>query len=264
MTIVLIINLDERTDRLDHMRREMTRRELEFERVAAVKASEPEVIRAANMLPKNSSGRTISAGALAIFLSHRKCWERLVSSQDQYAMIFEDDILMADGISEYVSDFWVPRDADIVRLETFGTRVHVDSKQFEISIGSRHLTRLRSSHLGAACYVISRRAATYLLERTKSVSEAVDEALFNERSAFFKTLVIYQMVPAPAVQGDRHAKISKTEGLSWVSSSILERHAKSTDEPAKKERLLARIIRNFSAILISLRRKTKYRVIPYG
>ena len=111
------INLDRRPDRLDHMTGQFGRHGMPFERIPAVDCQRPEVAAEATKCLPTSLGPRISAAAYACFQSHREAWRRLVASGESHGLILEDDLLLADGIAEYLGDGWVPPDADLVRLE---------------------------------------------------------------------------------------------------------------------------------------------------
>ncbi len=232
-----------------------------FERIPAVDGTDPSVAAAAEACAQGPSGRKISAGAYACFQSHRKAWQDLVDGGDTHAVVAEDDLLLAEDFSTLLDSGWIPADADFVRLETFGTRVHL-SREPKFAVAGRMVLRLRSRHVGTGCYVISAGIALRLLEETKEVSEPIDEYLFSDSSRLFSQLVTYQMTPAPAVQGD-HAPRPPSEG--WSKSSILDRFAQGhapTDE--RPESLPARLLRRLSQDLRARMLGTQYVVVPFG
>ena len=66
---------------------------------------------------------------------------------------------------------WIPADADVVKLETWGTRAHV--AKAGNNVGGRHLGRLLSSHIGGGCYILSAATARRLLARTMSSTAGI-------------------------------------------------------------------------------------------
>ncbi len=211
------INLDQRPDRREHVWSQFERLGVEVERVAAVDGSLPEVAEKMATLKPGMDGACLSAGAYACFQSHRLCWQKLVESGAPYAMILEDDPLIADGFGDFLADGWVPADADIVKMETCLIKIHLDRKRIPMSRG-RYLAGLRSTHYGTACYVISRAAAERLLQLTNTFSDPGDVVLFNVRHKVFATLSVYQMDPAPVTQGCR--VLDGKGGQTWSHSSI--------------------------------------------
>jgi len=256
------INLDRRPDRLDHMTRQFNRQGMSFERVPAIDGQRPDVIAQASKCLPSSCGARMSASVYACFQSHREAWRRLVASGEPFALVLEDDLLLADGMAATLENYWIPQDADLVRLETFGTRLHVDAGHGH-HFGSRQLLRLRSGHLGAGCYVVSAKAAQLLLAKSTNFNEPVDVFLFGEGGASFDALVTYQMIPSPAVQGKR--PISATTNATWSATSITNRFAPGASTPTPRaetpsHRLIRRVKEEFRAHL----QGTRYIVVPHG
>lgn len=255
------INLDRRPDRRDHMWSAFKRLGVEVERVPAIDGSLPEFASETELLKPGVSGLRLGAGAYACFQSHRLCWQKLVESGAPYAMVLEDDLVIADGFGDFLADEWVPDDADIVKLETWGVRVHLDRRKVAMSRG-RYLGRLRSTHYGAGCYVISNGAAERLLRLTAMISDAVDEVLFDPRHAVFSTLTIYQMVPAPVIQGDRLLD-GKVRGA-WSQTSIDLRFGPGESANTAQETFAKKICRRTREESRALLSGTRYTLICNG
>ncbi|WJI80832.1 MULTISPECIES: glycosyltransferase family 25 protein [unclassified Mesorhizobium] len=190
----MVINLDRSTDRLVNITSEFARIGVSFQRIAAVDArSDPVNFPALPHLTKPE---------IACFLSHRKCWQIIAGGADEYAAIFEDDaVLTNDGGQLFSNDQWVPRDADIVKLETMFGRVRLGRI---VSVSNGHAVgRLVGEHLGTAGYVISKGTAQRLLHQLKHLKEPIDLTLFSPNSWTFAISKIYQLVPAMCVQSQR-------------------------------------------------------------
>ncbi|TIR15280.1 MAG: glycosyltransferase family 25 protein [Mesorhizobium sp.] len=187
----LVINLDRSTDRLNQATSEFAKIGIAFERVAAVDASSE-----SSNFP---AARRLTKPEIACFLSHRKCWQMIADGAEQYTAIFEDDVVFRSEAGPFLSDdSWVPRDADIVKLETFFGQVRLARLA---SIGNGHsIGRLVGEHLGTAGYVISKAAAEKLLQRTKRLKEPVDLALFSPNSLMCARNTTYQVTPALCAQ----------------------------------------------------------------
>jgi glycosyl transferase, family 25 len=197
-----VINLERSKDRLDHMTKQLDRVGLPWERVPAVDAQDPEVKSLAEECPPSRFGPRLGLGPYGNIQSHRECWRRLIASDDAHGIILEDDVLVADGTGGYQDASWIPPDADLVRLETYGSVIEVDRGEGLVA-GLRRLKRLRSLEFGTAGYVISRRAAQRLLAFTETIRDPTDHVLFNPQMGIAGWLTIYQMIPAPVVQLDR-------------------------------------------------------------
>ena len=123
---------------------------------------------------------------------------------------------MSDQLTRLVEGDWLPEDADIVKFETTKRLVEVHGRRFYSSIG-RHLGRLASRHMGAAGYIVTRRAAERLLESTERPPDAVDHALFRPEAWDALELKVYQMDPAPIVQGMYEGS---AVGHDWAVSNL--------------------------------------------
>ena len=258
------INLDRRPDRLAHMTAEFARAGIPFERIAAVDGQDPEVASAASRLPLSSINKRISVGAHGCMQSHREFWRRLVASGDPWGMIFEDDLVLAPDMAVYLQEGWVPVDADIVKLETFTVRIHIAAHSIPV-LGDRRLARLHASHLGTGSYAISANMARRLLSETEICGDPIDEFLFNVQLPFFPTARIYQMFPAPVMQGDR-VGVTKQKWLSgWQATSIIDRVALEQEAVSiLPESWMQRIWRRGREEIRARLRGTRYVVVPHG
>lgn len=263
------INLDRRPDRLEYISCEFSRINIPFERVPAVDAQNPEVAAAAARMPPMPLGHQMGAGAYGCFQSHRKIWRRLIASGESHAMACEDDLVLDSGLARLMADDWVPEDADIVKMETFGSRVHLSRAGAKPAPQGRRLERLRSRHFGTACFVISARAAAWLLEETETVNLPIDRFLFDPASPVFHNLHIYQMSPAPVVQGGLATKVGARHAAGtadWAATSIIESGFVPGDLPEEvgSEGWPARLRRRLREEARALATGTRYVTVPFG
>ena len=267
------INLDRRPDRLAHMTTEFAKAGIPFERIPAVDGQNPDVAAAAARLPLSTiHGARIGVGAYGCLQSHRLFWQRLIDSGDAWGMVFEDDLLLAPGMMGLLAEQWIPEDADIVKLETYlSKRFYVSALRRE-AVGGRYLARLCSTHLGTGCYVISGAVARRMMVATETIGEAIDQVLFDQKLGFFQTLVTYQMISAPVIQGveaayrARKAKaVGEGQPADWHATSITERLVDAKSEASRKsETSLERLRRRISAEIWSRLRGQRYVFVHHG
>lgn len=255
-----VINLERRPDRFERMQTECANAGVEFERITAVDGQDPDVVDAARSCDVWCKGEPIHPNEYAAFQSHRKCWQLLVQSGDEYAAILEDDVFLSPEGAAFFSDSSIPEGVDIVKLETFGVRVHV-SKNNAIRVGDRLLRRLKSRHLGTGGYILSRRAASYLLERSESVRQPVDWFIFDPRSVALGRFSVYQLMPAVVVQGKRQS--TGNAGAAWATTSIPKSFAGEGVGSAAPRRFVGRVLERGKEEARSLGMRTKYIVVPY-
>ena len=185
-----MINLDRSIDRLADVTAEFSRIGIPFERVAAVDAAAG----APFIAPP------LTEAEICCFLSHRLCWQSIADGPDRYGAVFEDDVVFShDAGAMLADDTWIPRDADVVKLETFFGRVRIGSQPVPVKNGY-FTTRLFGQHLGACGYLISKKAAQKLLKDTKRLKAAVDLALFSPNEMTTARNTTYQLMPALCAQ----------------------------------------------------------------
>jgi glycosyl transferase, family 25 len=255
------INLDRRPDRREYIWAEFQRLGIDVERVSAVDGSQPEIAAKVATLPPGFRGVHLGTGAYACFQSHRLCWQKLLDSGDPCAMVLEDDVVLADGIVDCLTDGWMPAEADVAKLETRRMRIHVGRKR--ITVGqNRYLARLRSTNLGGACYVISAAAAVRLLQLTSGFSDAVDDVLFDAEHPIFAKLAVFQMIPAPAIQGRLIRRPGDVD--TWLQSSIDIRPAHETASAPARETTVNRLKRRMKEEWRAVLGATRYTFVPFG
>lgn len=193
-----VINLDRAVDRLTSATAEFSRIGIDFERVAAVDAGAG---------APTSSAPHLVAAEVCCFLSHRRCWQIIADGPDQYGAVFEDDVVFSyDAGGLLADDSWVPRDADVIKLETFYNRVRVGRRQMPAKNGYS-VSRLFGQHLGSCGYLISKPAARRLLKTTMRIRAPVDVALFSPGQITSARNNIYQLMPALCIQGEHPTQI---------------------------------------------------------
>ena len=154
----------------------------------------------ARYFPNVLSASGMTSGEIACFLSHRKCWQKIVDAQDDYAVVLEDDIIFSETAGRFFSEKeWIPEDADIVKLEVL-TRKIITGIEPATRFQGKEVLRLYSSSLGTAAYVISKKTAQRLLQMTERFFIPVDHFMFSTFFPYFSEFTCYQVVPAVCIQ----------------------------------------------------------------
>lgn len=188
-----VINLAQRTDRLAHMGRELDRLGLSFERVEAVDT--------ARLVAEGWTNRHLAGGAFGCTLSHREAYRRFLATGEAFAVVLEDDVVFSDDAGPFLAEAgWVPEATDLVKLETFATRVFLRGTGTAAPAGHR-LHELHFRHNGSAAYVVSRRfAERFVAIDPATFTHAMDEVLFDPRLRVVADARVLQLVPAVAIQ----------------------------------------------------------------
>lgn len=190
-----LINLDRSPGRLEFMRAQFEALGLAVERVPAVDGS------AIDLAPY--AGSKLGPGEIGCFLSHRAIWKKLVDSGEERALVFEDDVRLSAALPELLArKDWIPATAGVVKLDTSGKLIGV-RKSMAPAPGGRALHSLRTVHMGAAGYILSRSFAATLIERSAVLNEAVDRFMFGNQAAKRDDGRLWQLVPAIVSQEKR-------------------------------------------------------------
>lgn len=200
--LIYLINLDRRPDRLKAMTGRAQTLGLSLERVAAVDAATVEPAELDRWFEQDGPLGEIPRGDKACLLSHRLAWQKFLASGQTHAVFLEDDVVLSRAASDFLADDgWIPGHAPVVKLEHYGP------KGQRVLLGDLSSVkdgfqqgRILSRHTGAAAYILSRRAAEFLLGQTR-FALPVDHLLFNpNNSALFAALGPVQLLPAIARQ----------------------------------------------------------------
>ena len=143
-------------------------------------------------------------GNMAVTISHGQVWERFLATEATYCVVFEDDVFVSPELGAWLRDMsWWPDGADIVKIERWrGPSTKVLLEKDGTSHMGRRICRMFSRHIGAAGYVLTRKAADRLL-RHRPFRQPIDNYLFNANaSPAARHLALYQVTPALVVQGN--------------------------------------------------------------
>ena len=116
--------------------------------------------------------RVLSAGAIGCSLSHFQAWERLLSSDKDYALILEDDAMLAEDASDIIKQLTTDMtDFDIISIHHRKNRPILPLKPLT---PTREVALLRYNHIGGTAYLISRKAAKRLLDGALPITYELD------------------------------------------------------------------------------------------
>lgn len=215
---IYLINLDRHPQRLQRM--EKLLHGLAFQRIPAVDGravAGP----AQRDLTRPPSLENLSGCDKACTLSHRLAWQDFLAGTEKYACVLEDDIHLSPDFPRFINDeSWIPKNGDLVKIETFAQKIFVSRQS--VACLDRSASVLLSLHYGTAGYIVSRKGAADLLQRTAVIDLPADWIVFNE-AAIQRHYPIYQLSPALCVQG-----INVPDGIAFaeMQTSIQTRPVK--------------------------------------
>ena len=238
---IYCINLDRSKDRLAHMERVFSALEHDFTRFSAVDGgllSDDDLARyEARAIHK------LTRGEIGCFLSHLAVWQQIAAAEAPFAAVFEDDVQVSKHMAAFFKEMTLfaalPGSADLIKLETMGTRATLRRRPVSTVAGIK-LYPLVSSHLGAAAYILSKGAAHDLAELASDVVFPADY-IFMKHMPQFQHLNIVQVSPALAMQDHYQGVVARLSGFgSTIDQMSPERKASHLTVAAKIRREFGR------------------------
>jgi hypothetical protein len=112
----------------------------------------------------------LTRGGVGCWLSHRNLWQNIVSTDKQYALIFEDDCVMAHNIRDVLIDSHIPVDWDICLVGYICNQCKLMTCADAYRV---------ARFFGLHCYMISRRGIEKILRnpKMKVITKQIDSVL---------------------------------------------------------------------------------------
>ncbi len=254
-----LINLDRSEDRLTHMAHQFARLGIEFERISAFdgRALSASEIAAASA-PDRRWKPGLTPAEIGCFFSHRRCLEAIAAGSEPFAIVVEDDIAFADDAADLLTrSDWIPRDADIVKIETQGKKVLID-RPVACSESQYSIARLHSTHILSAGYIVSRDAAKRIVAKMEKVSAPIDHFLFNPAFGIFEQLVIYQCTPALCRQAGLTSTLNAERKQTYVRPTLPSRLLRET------MRVFRRVRIGIWGIWVNITTEKRWQRVPFA
>lgn len=206
-----IINLDRSPERMARMTALMEKWHLPYERLEAVDGKTLTQAELEKLQAPYSARRyflkDMTAGEIGVYLSQLEAWKRLAQSNEDWALIMEDDIEFASDPHPYLDSLdWIPEGVKIIQLaKEFAEpkKVVREPETHQLPMGSRLLVLLAGIEGGCMAYLIHRDVAAKLVEMSEKILAPCDDILFSHATplrAFFKP---WSLSPALVISNDQ-------------------------------------------------------------
>lgn len=221
----LVINLDRSKERLESVSKQLSAQGLSFQRIPAVDGRKlsPEQLSRLEA-PYNAPEKFVFRKALwpteiACFLSHAACWEKLVNSNCDWALIMEDDIVLSPRFKLFAaSSEWIPHGVRVIQLHGFRQTFTVGDGY---PVHDTELLRIiRPTPLGSLAYLIHREAVAYALATYMPIPAPVDDWLFCPYSDFAKRFPPHRLLSACATTLDAPSDIGDRTNRRRLPTSV--------------------------------------------
>lgn len=173
---IYLLNKTQDTTRLEQFRIQAQRLRQSYARVEALESDEVEEHSEMEHYDaeRNASHyyRGLTQSEIATYLSHRRVWKRVLDDDLDFAIVLEDDVLLANSFT-YVARTMTELESswDLIKLAEPYARVR--SIKVE-RVGAATLVRYPVIPLGTCAYVISREAAARMLSWSEGFYRPLD------------------------------------------------------------------------------------------
>ncbi|MDT0596431.1 glycosyltransferase family 25 protein [Glaciecola petra] len=171
---LLLINLDRSKDRLARSIEQLTKYDLDYIRIPAVDGEQlsEQAIQTHTKADYRDYYKTLRVGEIGCYLSHRKCWERVLEKSLDYAIILEDDFVLEEDLGslpELLSN--IEQSWDCIKLLEYPEKRNAVQS---FAYGDKTLFRYDKIPSRTCAYVISKSGASKMLKHSEKVGRPVD------------------------------------------------------------------------------------------
>jgi glycosyl transferase family 25 len=177
---IFVISMKSAVKRRAQIAAQLGKLQLEFEWIDAVEGkslSEAELRRLTNYEQVQKHRRWLSNGAIGCALSHLEAYERIADSNEDYALVLEDDALLQNGFKSFLDAYeeQVPP-LDVTLLFFMSWKTCVLQAAGKIEAGPAGIYRPKDVGQPAATtgYIVKATACRQLLDKLRPVSLASD------------------------------------------------------------------------------------------
>lgn len=177
-----VINLDQSPERWTALQPQFEKLGLEVERLSAVFGRDLPEKELRRWCSPSGFGYLfpLTPGEVGCFLSHRKAWTRFLETNESWCAVFEDDIVLAKELSNFMqSGDWIPEGIDVVKFNAPGTTILIDRDIRHAADGTDLVRQIRPVSFRTEAYLINRRAAEDALRMSQTFNCPVDYFMFS-------------------------------------------------------------------------------------
>ena len=178
---IIVINLDQDTDRRQRIESRLLELGLPWERLPAVDGRRltPRQEALIDRAGQTARGLRISPGAIGCWLSHRQAHRMIADGTRQMALVLEDDLLINDNLPGVLErmERGAAGSFDVVRLHRF--KVRRSFVPVRHIAGGDTIGFVCPVDSGAQAYVMTREAANRLIESIPRMVHLADHALYE-------------------------------------------------------------------------------------
>lgn len=174
-TKIYVISLERAKERWDFMQQELKNLSLPYEKIQAVdgtQLSEKDLKNVDKKTYKSFFKHEPELGTIGCYLSHKNVWQKFLDSEDEFAIVLEDDVEFDQKLLEKVVSELIKKKRlwDIVSFELNHHGLPIKIKKIDNNYLCSYLTNVK--HSGA--YIINRGAAKKFLSKIFPIKMPID------------------------------------------------------------------------------------------
>ncbi len=171
-TDVFVINLDRSPDRLAKMDQRLKALDMRYTRITAVDGRFLDPALRTAPLGAERYFRPMENGDYGTYQSHRLCWQRVVDAGLEWAIVLEDDVILAPEFAAVPAAVaQLPCAWDVIKLFNGWRKRRVWPL---MAVGAFTVVAYNKIPAGAQGYVVSRRGAQRLLREHRRMMRPID------------------------------------------------------------------------------------------
>lgn len=204
MPAIYVINLDRSIDRLNRISRHLAEAGLSFKRLPAIDGSTVPDCETRTKAFRRCHGKEVLPAEVGCYLSHVKAALTMLDAGDEYAVIMEDDCVVAPSFARHVAAL-VRHDLlglDMVRLQGRRSGLSIPIGRAEGTSVYSVLTRVS----GSTCYIINRKAARAYVKELLPMCVPFDHAFDRQAHLGIK---VGDVLPYPATYSGEGSTIGQ-------------------------------------------------------
>jgi GR25 family glycosyltransferase involved in LPS biosynthesis len=218
-----LINLDRAKERLNFVMPAISALDLPMERISAIDGktlSRKEIESVVDMENyKKFFKMKPEIGTIGCSLSHKKAWSRFLESDNEFAIIFEDDVQFHPAELRETVKLATGKKAlwDIVNFETKHSGCPIKITELR---NQKYLVFYLTNVTHAGCYLINRRAACKLLDKFYPIKMPLDHYFTTTWGLDLKFVGVEPRIVSQRL-GDSQIKISSPQKIKTMETLIV-------------------------------------------
>ena len=221
MLEVVVINLDQATERMAFQKKQLDALGIKFSRLSANAIDPKEYFEKY----KSTWERPLSLSEVSLFFNHKKIWQMIVE-ENKPMLILEDDAYLTDTTPTLLKEIEKLENVDYLNIEARGNnQKKIIANKAKCIVGNTSILRLYQGRSGTGGYVLWPSGAKKLLDQVAKGKIGIVDKFINANYQ----LKAYQCEPAALIQLDKCEHYGLTPPIE--TQSYIEAKSRSPVKP---------------------------------